>query len=408
MHPSLKKIILIAPPLVIAGVYFNYIPLGPSVRQKLDSFIGKNKEVAENVPVPLVEKINGDVFMKDSPQAEPLMVKAGTVLKSGLSFSTLENSSVLLSDSGSFSWKLLVSAETQVNIDELMKASESKTSVFYLVKGGVILSTESNGDPRKSFTLRTRFASFEVKSATFSVLAGENRSLMTVHKGAVEADNYKLKEKTVVREGNTYIVNREGVKKVELDLEARDLYNWNVQEIENKLPTIEEVTAKVGDIQDAPSGEAKKKLDNLKAIDELITDFRTENEGLNRELEILKDNASKSREGFLAEAKNVNKDIQCLETSTSECNLFNAKVLYERGFPRLWGNPRYRNSLVVGLEKYLQERNEEVTNREEEAATLAKLMTAREAILKIAEKDRAGETNLERIAPLLQDARLRR
>ncbi len=74
----------------------------------------------------------------------------------------------------------------------------------------------------------------------------------------------------------------------------------------------------------------------------------------------------------------------------------------------MWGNPRYRTSLVVGLQKYLQERDEEVVIREEEARNLAELMSSRDAALKAVEHDRSRELNLDKLIPLLQDERLRR
>ena len=74
----------------------------------------------------------------------------------------------------------------------------------------------------------------------------------------------------------------------------------------------------------------------------------------------------------------------------------------------MWGNPRYRTSLVVGLQKYLQERNDEVSAREEEAQTFTKLMSLRASVLRAAESDRSQEKNLEKIIRILQDERLRR
>ena len=409
MNPWIKKVILVAPPVVIAGVYLNVIPVGPSMRKKIDTFMTSEKPKENVTAIPQISKVRGDVFMKETPKSGPVLVKGGEILKEGSSFATGENSSVLLVHQGSYNWKLLLGPGTQVNIDELMKMKDLQTSVVYVIKGGVILKIENESDVPRNFIVRTNFASFAVKEGNFSVLAdGEKRSLMTVHKGAIEAENYKLMEKATVREGYTYIVNREGEHKIQLDLDAMDLYNWDIEQIDQQFPAIDEVTGKTGDVSPIIDDSEKKHLALLKEIDGVISDFRQHNEDLARELRVIQENATKSREGLRNETRNVNKDIRCLETSNSECNLFNSKILYERGFPRMWGNPRYRTSLVVGLQKYLQERNDEVSAREEEAQTFTKLMSLRASVLRAAESDRSQEKNLEKIIRILQDERLRR
>jgi hypothetical protein len=152
----------------------------------------------------------------------------------------------------------------------------------------------------------------------------------------------------------------------------------------------------------------KAKLIFLKEVDEKIAEFKETNKELRRELETLQDNAVQSREGLKAESVKIDKDIRCLQTSASECNLFTEKILVAKGFPRMWGNPRYRSSLVLGLQKYKIDRNEEVTGREEEAKILAQLMSMRNAILNQIENDRKNGKAIDKIIPTLQDQRLRR
>lgn len=409
MNPWLKKVIIIVPPIVIAGVYLDLIPVGPELRQSISDLMHKESLRPAPEIVPRVEKIRGEVFMKASPKEDPVQVKGSEILKEGSSFATGETSAVLLSYRGSYSWRLLMTPKTQVNIDELMKMREVQTSVFNVIRGAVIVEVENKSDAPRNFIVRTNFASLSVKAAKFSILTdGEKRSLVTVHKGAVEADNYKLMEKTLIREGNTFIVNREGEQKVELDLEVLDLYEWDLSRLDQKIPQIEEVTEKTGDLSPIINETEKKKIAQLKEIDEAISEFRAQNENLTREMNILRENAEQSREGFQNESRNVNRDIRCLETSASECKLFNAKILYERGFPRMWGTPRYKKSLILELQKYLKERNEEIILREEEANTLVRLMALRESALKAVSVDRSREANLERLIPLLQDDRLKR
>jgi hypothetical protein len=322
-----------------------------------------------------------------------------------MTLATGTSSSVVLSLKERDYWILRIDQNSQVNIDQLMK----DYSVFYLMKGGLTLTMKTPSGAVKRLDVRTKFASFSVKGTTIAVLTdGEKRSLMSVHDGMVEAENFKMMEKTRVPEGFSYLVNLDGEKKIDLNLGAIDLYPWNPEDLEKELPELETVVEKIGDIGPTLNDAEKKKLEDLKDIDQAIELFETQNQSLFHELENLKENAKASREGYLAEKVKVDKDIRCLQTSPYECNLFNDKILYQRGFPRMWGTPRYRSGLVVGLQKYLQERNDEVTRREEDAKILADLMKKRDAVLSAVKTRRAGESELSSILPALQDERLRR
>lgn len=409
MNIWLKRVSLILPPVIIAGVYFNIIPVGSEIRNKIDAILKSEEKAPEKQIFPVAEKILGEVYFKELPSFPPVPLKGGEILKEKQSFATGPASSLLLTYRGPDSWMIRVSPDAQVNIDELMKMKDVQTTTLNLMQGGVIIQMKQNSSASRKIQVRTKFASFSVSDGAFAILTdGETRTLMTVKRGLVEAENFKLMEKTPVREAHTYFTNREGEKKVELDLDAMDLYNWDPSDLTAGFPVLEKVVVVVGDLGPTPDDKEKAKLQLLKDIDIAIQEFKQETEKLAREHEILQENAEQSQVGLREEKVRVNKDIRCLETSPFECNLFSEKILLMRGFPRTWGNPQYRNSLVVGLGKYLQERNEEVQSREEEAKVLSKLMLARGSILRAVESDRAAERNLDKIIRTLQDDRLRR
>jgi hypothetical protein len=409
MNIWLKRVSLILPPVIVAGVYFDKIPVGPSIRKKFDSMMSETKIPPVKQAYPKVEKILGEVFVKDHASFTPVPVVGGEILKEGQSFATGPNSALLLSYRGPDSWLMRISSDAQINIDELMKMKDQQTTTVNLMQGGLILKVINKTGAARNIKIRTKVGSFSVNQGTLAVLTdGETRSLMTVQQGLVEAENYKLMEKTPVREAHTYFLNREGEKKVELDLDALDLYNWEPTDLASVFPVMEKVVVVVGDLGPTPDDKEKARIHLLKEVNASIQEFETENEKLQREHEILIENAEQSRLGLKEEKARVNKDIRCLETSSFECNLFSEKILLMRGFPRTWGNPQYRYSLVVGLGKYLQERNEEVINREEEEKILSKLMTSRKTILRSVRSDLAAGRNLEKLIRTLQDDRLRR
>ena len=409
MDPRLKRLAVILPALLIIGVYTNFIPVGPEIKGKLSS-IFKSEEIKQKKEVfPIVEKIYGEVMMREKPSYPPVQLKGGELLKEGATLTTGENSGALLTYRSYYHWEARISSNTQVNIDELMKLKPEDTTVFNLVSGAITLKVKNTSGTARSMNVRTKFASFGVTGTTFAVLTdGLKRSLMTVHEGIVMADNYKLSAKTKVIEGHTYLVNREGESKIILDLDAVNLYDWQIQNLDKEIPSINDVISKTGDVGPTLDEQEKVQLTLLKEIDEKIVEFKNANKDLLRELENLQENAVQSREGLRVETVKVDKDIRCLQTSAFECNLFSDKVLVSRGYPRMWGNPRYRSSLVVELQKYLIERNEEVAGREEEAKVLAKLMSARSAILNKMEEHRKNGTDIDKIIPTLQDDRLRR
>jgi hypothetical protein len=408
MNIWLKRVSFVLPPVIVAGVYFNKIPVGPSIRKKIDSLMTEEKLPPKKV-YPLVEKVRGEVYVKDHASFPPVLLKGGELLKEGQSLATGPHGALLLSYRGPDTWFIRISPDTQVNVDELLKMKKEQSTTINLLHGGLIVRMNNVTGSARAIEVRTKFASFTARSGRFAVLTdGETRTLMTVQQGMAEAENFKLMERSSVRGGYTYFINREGEKKIQLDLDALDLYNWEPTDIDGIIPSPGKVIGVIGDLGPTPDDQEKAKLEVLKEIDASILEFKNENEKLRREYNILNDNAEQSRIGFRAERAKVNKDIHCLETSTFECNLFSEKILLLRGFPRTWGNPQYRNSLVVGLGKYLQERNEEVAGREEEAKILADLMAKREAALKAVEADRAREKNLDKLMLILQADLLRR
>lgn len=410
MNYWLRRVSLVLPPAIIAGVYFNVIPVGQDIRKKFGSMVSEKKAPELVAAFPVVESVRGEVYVKDHPTFPAVSLKGGEKLKAGQSLATGPESFLLLSYQGSDSWMIKVAPDSRINIDELMEMKDSEETVINLLQGGLTFRMRNSTGALRKLLIRTKFASFAATGTmTAAVLTdSEMYSLITVHEGVAEAENFKLMEKTPVREAHTYLINREGDKKVVLDLDAIDLYSWDLRGPDHALPTIDKVLQSVGDLGPTLDDIEKKKLAQLRKIDGAVKDYKEKNEELRRELEILTENAVQSRAGLRAETVKVEKDIRCLETSEFECNLFSEKILLTRGFPKLWGNRAYRSSLVVGLGKYLQERNEEVSAREEEARILSKLMAAREAVLEAVEADRSAERNLDQLIPRLQDARLRR
>lgn len=407
MNHWLKRIAIVAPPVIIAGVYFGYIPVGVGLRSKIDQFRGKSASavVVQSNPAS-VEKVIGDAYMRDRPGLDPVKLKGGELLKKGATVATGEKSFALLSVRGATSWLLKLGPNSEVNIDDLNRESESLS--MNLIRGGV-LSVVKNKKPGRVLSVRTKYASFAIRGTTFAILTdGETKAVLTVKEGTVEAENFKTLDKALVKDAHSFIVNREGESKLQFDLDAVDLYEWDAENLEAGLPAMDAVLEKTGDLGPTPDEKERAHQEFLQKIDAEITAFKTQNEELNRELEILKDNAEKSREGLRQEIRRVEKDIKCIETSVSECNLLSDKILIQRGFPRLWGNPKYRNSMIVDLQKYLQERDQEVDIREEEAKILTDLMNLRMKKLREVETDRAAGSNLETLIPKLQDARLRR
>ncbi len=406
MDPRLKRLAFILPIIIIIGVYKNYIPVGPEIQ---NFFKRSEEEKPRPKAYPKVDKVLGVAMMKEKPSYPPVKLKGGELLKEGASIITGEKSAVLLSYRDFYHWEARLSENTQVNIDELMKMDPEDKTIFNLVTGALAMKMKNTSGTVRNMNIRTKFASFAVRGTTFAVLTdGEKRSLMTVQEGVVVADNYKLTDKSKVIEGHSYLVNREGESKIILDLDAVNLYDWQIDNLNPVSPSIDDVVAKTGDVGPALDDQEKVRVNLLKDIDEKIADFKKANTELVRELETLNENAVQSRGGLREESVNVNKDIRCIQTSSFECNLFTEKILVARGYPRMWGNPRYKSSLVVELQKYLIERNEEVAGREDEAKVLAKLMSARNSVLKLVEEDRKNVTNIEKIIPALQDDRLRR
>ncbi len=408
MDPTFKKIIFFLPPLIIAGVFFNIIPLDKNIRDHFESFFSSDTKVEIKRINATVEKIFGEATFQEKPNLPVTKLIVGQILTEGASIVTGEKSSVLLTLKGTYQWKVRLSSKTQVNIDELMKMKTEETTFFNLVRGGLILVLENKSGIPRRVNVRTKFASFAVRGTTIAVLTDEEKqSLMTVHDGTVEAENFKEMSKSIVKTGHTYLINRDGKSKIELDYEALGLYNWDTEDLDVEFPEIFDVIEKVGDIGLAPDEKEKEKLKLLKEIDENMTMFKNQNDSFHRDLDLLRENAEETNKGYLDEKAKIERDIRCIETSVSECRLYSAKILQENGFPRLWGNPRYKASMVEGLKDYIGKRNEVVRERTEKANDLSRLVKTRDEVFGAVMEDRKQEKNLEKLLPLLQDQRLR-
>jgi hypothetical protein len=405
MDPRLKRLAFILPVLVIFGVYTNLIPLGTDFKALFSSEEVKPKEKI----FPMIEKIRGEVMMKELPSYPPVSLKGGERLKEGATITTGENSAALLTYRGQYHWEAHLASKTQINVDELMNQRPEETTLFNLVTGAIGLKVKNSSGIVRRISVRTKFASFGVQGTKFAVLTdGEKRSLMIVNEGTVIAENYKTSAKTKVIDGHTYLINREGESNIVLNLDALNLFNWDIQNLNQEIPSLEEVISRIGDVGPALDDQENAQLSQLKEVDEKITEFKSKDRDLLRELETLQENALQSRDGLRAETVKVEKDIRCLQTSPSECSLYSEKILVGRGLPRMWGNPRYRASMVVELQKYLIERNEEVAGREDEARILAKLMSARKTAINQIEVDRKEGNNIDEIIQKLEDNRLKR
>lgn len=50
--------------------------------------------------------------------------------------------------------------------------------------------------------------------------------------------------------------------------------------------------------------------------------------------------------------QDIEQDVTCLEQTTSKCDLKNESYLFEKGFPKDFGNPKYIKSLIEELKRY--------------------------------------------------------
>lgn len=404
MDPRIKHIAFLLPPVIIAGVWFDFIPIAPGIRTRINSL--KEVNTSPKKTLPILTSVTGTVFFRERPALPEGTAKGNELLSDGSSLVTADGASALITFTDSDTWKLRLAAGSRVNFD---KVSEDGT-ILNLVHGSAILSAKNNTGRVRPVSIRTNFASFTTSGALFAVTSETDKwTLLSVKEGIVIAENFKLMQKTQIHEGFNYLVKREGEARNQLELSAIELYNWDFSQPNPGLPAIEDVL-KTFDERVAPVADEKEKLhqEKLVQVDEALKSFRTEHDGFRRELQILSDNARDSREGFVTERRRIERDIRCLQTSVSECNLYSEKILLLRGFPRTWGNPRYRSEIVVGLQKYLQEREDEVSIREDEARVLEELMKKRDAALSSAETNRTQEKDLDSIIPSLQDARLKR
>lgn len=383
MNRNLKRVALGAPVLIVLGVYLELIPVGPGLKKVISPEDVTQPEKKPQSPVITMGESLGDVSFG------PSKILTGAASRA-----------LLRAGSGS----VILTEGSELYVDKVL-SEDPKALRLNLRKGGLI------GEARIALELilRTPVGSFRTTDAVFSLLVpNENEALLLVKTGVVEAENFKDGKVTKVIEGHTFQLNRDGREKLTIDLDALDLFDWSLTLESADLPSFATVSNKVGSLPPVLSEAELIQKDRTEDIDRALEVFRENHRRLLRENEILKENAEASREGFTSEKRRLERDIQCLETSASECNLFGEKILRDKGFPRMWGTPRYRHDMVVTLQKYILERRTEVEAREEEAKILTALMGRREKALRESEVLRENGNDLEAITKKLEDPRLRR
>ena len=357
----------------------------------------------------IIKDVKGSVTITDVGGA-PRPANAGEEIAAGAVVETADKSTVLIKFGGSYHCEMRLGANSKINIDTLAKSAPGaiqESTMINLIKGGIY--TLLVGDTKEvDVRVKTFAAVFAVRGTKFTVLTdGTNRSLLSVHEGKVQTENFITGKVTSVVGGSNYVVDNLGKEAVSYEAETLRKLNWedSSEAPESDMTSI--VGLHVETSQAKPTEDTKTQIDPVQLVESEFTIFREVNGDIQENVALLKDQQQQYIKNWEQESPKIASDINCIQKSNFQCDLFSEKILLKRGFPRTHGSPRLKQSLVEELKKYMVEREAEIDELREKINNFETLLDKRVLVLKEAEEVWKNNPNPDAILPKLQDKTLR-
>jgi hypothetical protein len=323
-----------------------------------------------NTNFPKIEKLGGEVEISEPNTASRRAIK-GDILKKDMVLTTGKNSFVFIALEGEYSWQLRLSANTKVNINELMTErgpEKSKNTLLDLIKGGLLFSiSKRNNNDR--FEVKTPTAVFAVRGTKFSVIKDEDSVVLAVKNGVVEVENLINGIKSSVTVGEAYLANNSGRISLNKNEELISKFDWDTHSenlsIAPEMSIIKEILGSDQSQNSNPDSNLQPEttpkdtdssgLIKTNDLEQILTKFREDNRTLEENKKLAELNLSKIESELKKKMLLISDDISCLKNSTTGCNLHNEQLIISRGFPRTWGSPALRMSIIEDLNKYADE-----------------------------------------------------
>lgn len=407
--------------IVIIGSLFLFVTITADINEfDFKTFKFKKKkieqEIATTTSVPVIEKVKGTVTISATGKSShPAAV--GEELQQGSIIETAENSFALLTFSEKYTCRIKVGAKSRLDVDELLVqnvSTKTEDTTINLKLGNVIVHLLNKNEPVK-IQVRTTSASFGVRGTKLAVFTdGSAEAMLCVEHGQVEAENKLNFKRSRINGGESYYIDKDGQDRKENNPQMINALDWNM---DGDLPVLlvlselkEKLTSTSVVIQQVSESGVQSEVtpEMLASIEQEIKIFKEENIKLLEEVEVEKHSIAKYQADLEKDLVKINEDIHCLETSTVRCKLFTENILIKRGFPQTYGAPKLIESMTKDLKAYIEERNQEISDKQKDFVVLETLIKKRQEVLQVVETQLLNKTELNSIIPKLKEQALHR
>jgi hypothetical protein len=368
----------------------------------------KAKPVALTTGAFRIKEITGQAVLSKTKAVAPRPAVIEDELVQASRLETAQHSFLLLQFGQYDEFQLRLEADSKISVDELHSVDGGKTLIsLHLARGKALLKV-SDISQRVQVQLRILGASHASTNGEFMALTdGKNYSLLMVNEGVVKSRLFHSHADRELPAGFSLWLDATGKEKLESNSELLQKFDW---QLDSSIPqdkvTLDQELGRVFPVvktTPVPSPDAIRRMDQLKK--ELIN-FEQYNESLQQEIEREKILVDRFKQKIASEKNEVLQDINCIEKSKSECRLFSEKVLLKRGFPRNFGDQRYRKSMAQSLQAYLVERQQELQSWHRKIGDWQQLLMRRQQLLAWARHESKQDAEPEAILRKLQDPQL--
>lgn len=263
---------------------------------------------------PKVEKLGGEVEISESNTALRRAIK-GDILKKDMILNTGKNSFVFIALKGEYPWQLRLSANTEVNINDLMterRAEKSKMTILDLIKVSLLFSITKRNDNDR-FEVKSPTAVFAVRGTKFSFVNDEDSVVLAVKNGVVAVENLINGIKSSVTVCEAYLANNSGRIILNKNEELISKFDWDTQSENSSIaPEISVVKEMFGSDQTMNSNPdstlwpetISKDTDSSGLIktndlEQILTKFRDDNRTLEENKKLSELNLNKNMRSFI-------------------------------------------------------------------------------------------------------------
>lgn len=297
-------------------------------------------------------KIKGKVVIEKNNTTEE--VNEGLIIDSHCIIKTSDKSFAILAYGPGLSSKIKIGENASVELLNIEHLPNQKEGInFHLLTGDLLLKI-LNSNNEIALNIKTKLAKIKTRSSTLFVRTSDASTLLLVKDGSVELEANEESGVLYTYENTGYLIKSPG-KAIKVNTQDSNI-NWDI---------------------DSPSSELMLSNDTFETIlSSAIEHFKNDVETVNTTLKKKKREISELEDFNELELSNLEKDIACLNSKVTNCDLksevFAKDILHKRGNLKNIFTSSISPRLQEEIENYKQQLTERLNAARVEATATEK------------------------------------